>query len=140
VLLAKNAANDDSVGGDGSARADTVSDGDVTAVVECLLAKAGHSWQSRGDGVAETRRRRGGDDGMAETTAWWRQRRGGDDGMAETTAWPRQQRSRCNGVAETTRRRDGYDAGDGGVLLFRAAVPSATLYSHFWLLATTGMI
>jgi hypothetical protein len=129
VLLAKNAANDDSVGGDGSARADTVSDGDVTAVVEC-----------RGDGVAETRRRRGGDDGMAETTAWWRQRRGGDDGMAETTAWPRQQRSRCNGVAETTRRRDGYDAGDGGVLLFRAAVPSATLYSHFWLLATTGMI
>jgi hypothetical protein len=89
--LAKNAANDDSVGGDGSARADTVSDGDVTAVVEC-----------RGDGVAETRRRRGGDDGMVETTAWWRQRHGRDNGMAETTAWPRQRHGRDNSVADAT--------------------------------------
>jgi hypothetical protein len=59
-------------------RADTVSDGDVTAMAECLLAKAGHSWRSRGDGVAETRRRRGGDDGMADATTW---------------------RGRCHGVA-----------------------------------------
>jgi hypothetical protein len=52
---------DDSVGGGGSAvRADTVGDEDVTAVAECLLAnKAGHSWRSRRDGVAETRRRLG---------------------------------------------------------------------------------
>jgi hypothetical protein len=34
--------------------ADTVGDGDVTAVAECLLAKAWHSCRSRGDGVVET--------------------------------------------------------------------------------------
>jgi hypothetical protein len=115
--VAKNstAATDDSVGGDGSARADTVGDGDVTAVAECRLAKAGYSWRSRGDGVAE------------KTRVEPRRRRGGD----ETTAWPRQRRGRCNGVAETTRRRGaaGY-GGDGDVLLFRAAEPSATLNSH----------
>jgi hypothetical protein len=33
--VAKNAATDESVGGDGSAPADTVGDGDVTAVAEC---------------------------------------------------------------------------------------------------------
>jgi hypothetical protein len=50
--------------------------------------------------------------------------------MVETTAWPSQRLGRVNGVAaETTRRRGGY-GGDGIVLLFRAAVPSATIYSH----------
>jgi hypothetical protein len=50
-----------------------------------------------------------------------RRRRGGDE-----TAWLRRRHGQDNGVAETTRRSGSY----GDVLFFRAAVPSATMYSH----------